>query len=409
MKETTVVQDAHRIIRASIEAVLPDAAVQRALKDYRPQKPVTLLSLGKAGWRMADAAYRVLGEENVRQGVVITKYHHSEGPIGNLEIYEAGHPVPDENGVRAAERVMDMARALTGEDEAILLISGGGSALFEYPEEGVTLEDIAGVTRQLLASGADITQMNCIRKRLSAVKGGKLALAIAPAKIFAIVLSDVLGDPLDAIASGPAYPDSTTCEDAAEIVRRYGIRMSGSAAAALKRETPKALDGVQTMISGNVEQLCEAAAKEAQRLGYPAQIMSCGLDCEAREAGEMMAAYAKEAKGPCALIWGGETVVHLRGKGKGGRNQEAALSAAQGISGLQDTCVFALGSDGTDGPTDAAGGIVTGDFYLKATPQRVAAHLENNDAYPLLEEMGALIMTGPTGTNVNDLYVVLKG
>lgn len=408
MHDNGVIRDANQIIKASIEAVLPDAAVVRALSTHAITRPVTLISLGKAGWRMADAAYRVLGVQNVKQGVVVTKYDHCEGPIGSMELYEGGHPVPDENGVKATARVLEMVRTLTAEDEVILLISGGGSALFEYPAEGVTLEDIADVTRQLLACGADITEINCIRKRLSGVKGGKLALAMAPAKIFAIILSDVLGDPLDAIASGPAYPDRTTCADAKAIIGKYGLKLNGKMLAAMEIETPKELPGVETFIAGNVQQLCAAAAREAERLGYAAKVMDEGLCCEAREAGAMMAEIARESEGPCALIWGGETVVRLRGKGKGGRSQEAALSAAQGIAGMENTCVFALGSDGTDGPTDAAGGMVTGEFYARATPERVQAHLENNDAYPLLKDMGALIMTGPTGTNVNDLYMFIK-
>ena len=408
MFNQSIVQDANQIIKASIQAVLPDAAVERALSHHEISAPVTLISLGKAGWRMADAAYRVLGEKNVKQGIVVTKYDHCEGPIGCVELYESGHPVPDENGVKATARVLEMVRSLTAQDEVILLISGGGSALFEYPAEGVTLEDIADMTKQLLACGADITEINCIRKRLSGVKGGKLALEIAPAKTFSIILSDVLGDPLDAIASGPAYPDQTTCEDAKAIIEKYGLKLNDKMLAAMEIETPKELPGVETFVAGNVQQLCAAAAREAEKLGYAARIMDEGLCCEARQAGAMMAKHARETEGPCALIWGGETVVYLKGKGRGGRNQEAALGAAQGIAGMENVCVFALGSDGTDGPTDAAGGMVTGEFYEKATAARVHAHLENNDAYPLLQDMDALIMTGPTGTNVNDLYMLLK-
>ena len=408
MLNRSIIEDANQIIKASIEAVLPDAAVERALSRHEVSRPVTIVSLGKAGWRMADAAYRVLGAEKVKQGIVVTKYDHCEGPIGCLELCESGHPVPDENGVKATARVLEMVRALTAEDEVILLISGGGSALFEYPTEGVTLEDIADATRQLLACGADITEINCIRKRLSGVKGGKLALEIAPAKTFSIILSDVLGDPLDAIASGPAYPDQTTCEDAKAIIEKYQLKFSEKTMAVMEIETPKVLPGVETFVAGNVQELCAAAAREAEKMSYAAKVMDEGLCCEARKAGAMMAKYARETQGSCALIWGGETVVYLKGKGKGGRNQEAALSAAEGIAGMQDVCVFALGSDGTDGLTDAAGGMVTGEFWAKATAERVHAHLENNDAYPLLKDMDALIMTGPTGTNVNDLYMLLK-
>ena len=404
----SIIDDANRIIDASIKAVLPDAAVERALARHAVEKPVTLIAIGKAAWRMASAAHRALGDEKIKQGIVVTKYDHSEGPIGRLEIYESGHPVPDENGVQAAARVLEMARGLTAADEVILLISGGGSALFEFPAGGVTLEDIAAITEQLLACGADITEINCIRKRLSGVKGGKLALEIAPARIFSIVLSDVLGDPLDAIASGPAYPDQTSCRDAMAIIEKYGLQLNENMLRALQIETPKELPGVETLVAGNVDALCAAAAREAERLGYAANIMGTKLNCEARYAGAMMAEHARKAQGPCAMIWGGETIVHVRGKGKGGRNQEAALAAAEGIAGLPDVCVFAVGSDGTDGPTDAAGGMVTGEFFETATAGRIHAHLENNDAYPLLHEMGALLMTGPTGTNVNDLYMFLK-
>ena len=405
----SITEDANEIIQNAIAAVLPDAAVERALREHAVERPVTLIAIGKAAWRMADAAWRTLGAEKVRQGAVISKYGHIEGPIGCLELFEAGHPVPDEQGVATSQRVLEMVRTLTAEDEVILLISGGGSALFEVPAEGVTLDDIADVTAQLLACGADITEINCIRKRLSAVKGGRFALEIAPARIFSIILSDVLGDPLDAIASGPAVPDASSCADARAIVEKYGLRLNEGMRRVLEKETPKQLPGVENVIAGNLHALCAAAAQAAQALGYPAKIMDEGLCCEARAAGEMLAGYAREAAGPCALIWGGETVVRLRGSGMGGRSQELALAAAEGIAGMKDLCLFAVGSDGTDGPTDAAGGMVTGDFFHHATAERVRSHLENNDAYPLLKELGALIVTGPTGTNVNDLSCLLIG
>lgn len=404
----TIKEDALQIMHAAFDAVLPDAAVRRALSGRQFDRPVTLFAIGKAGWRMARAAYDALGAAQVRHGVVITKYQHSEGPIGNLEIYEAAHPVPDENGVAAARRAMDMAQSLTAADTAILLISGGGSALFECPYADVTLSDIADITRQLLACGADISEINCLRKRLSAVKGGRFAQLLAPARLFTIVLSDVLGDPVDVIASGPAHPDSSTCAQAWDIVRRYQLRLSPAAQKALDIETPKALSGVETVIAGNVRLLCEAAAREAERLGYAARIEDAALCCEAREAGAMIAAHAAAAQGPCAMIWGGETVVHLRGHGKGGRNQEVALGAAQALAGQADVCVLAAGSDGTDGPTDAAGGLVDGAFFAQLGAQAIAQSLAENNAYPLLKRCGALIMTGPTGTNVNDLYMLLK-
>jgi len=410
-----MLQDARRMISDSIAAVLPDEAVRRALKGKIFERGVTLVAIGKAAWRMAAAARDVLGDQ-VRQGIVITKYEHSEGPIENMEIVEAGHPVPDENGVKGAKRALELVSRLTGEDVVLFLVSGGGSALFELPLEGCTLDDIADLTRQMLACGAEIEEINVIRKHLSAVKGGRFAQACAPARVMSIVLSDVLGDPLDAIASGPAVPDSSTCEDAARIIAKYDMKIPQHIAPLLAIETPKVLGGVDTLITGNVTALCDAAAASARSLGYTPLILTTTLACEAREAGAILASIAREIRrsgrpiaAPCAVIMGGETVVHLRGKGKGGRNQELALAGAVGIEGLKDVCLFSLGSDGTDGPTDAAGGIVTGSFAAacRARGLSIDAALQNNDAYPLLGAMDALIMTGPTGTNVCDVAVLL--
>ena len=407
--------DAQKMVSRSIAAVLPDEAVFRALRGRTFSRPVIVVAIGKAAWRMARAAHDAL-EGQVSRGIVITKYAHSEGPIGNLEIYEAGHPVPDENGVAAARRALELVDGLAPEDMVIFLISGGGSALFELPAEGVSLTDIADMTRQLLACGADIAEINTIRKRLSAVKGGRFALACRPAKVLCVVLSDVLGDPLDAIASGPAAPDSATSEDAARIVEKYGLSVRGHVAALLKRETPKTLEGIESIVTGSVTQLCAAAAQAAQALGYAPHVLTTTLSYEAREAGERLAALAREIRAgkspwqpPCAIIMGGETVVHLKGSGKGGRNQEIALAAAKEIDGMENVCIFSLGSDGTDGPTDAAGGVVTGRTAQQAREMGLSidAALEDNDAYPLLEKLGALIMTGPTGTNVNDVSVLL--
>jgi hydroxypyruvate reductase len=399
--------DAINIAQEAIHEMLPDAAVQRAIAGKRFERPVTLFAIGKAAWRMAKAAHDALGADAIRQGVVITKYGHGQGDIGALEIHEAGHPIPDENGVAATRRALDMAHALTGEDEALFLLSGGGSALFECPQAGVSLADIADITGQLLASGADIKEINAIRKRLSNVKGGRFARAIAPAPVFCIALSDVLGDAPEVIASGPVHPDTGTAEDAQRIIDTYGLRLTEGMRAALLRESPQTLQQVETVMAGNVTLLCEAAARAAERLGYRAVVMDTQLACEAREAGAMIARHAQEAHAPCALIWGGETVVHVRGHGKGGRNQEVALAAAQGLRGHANACVLAIGSDGTDGPTDAAGGIVTGDFFDAAGEAAIRKHLADNDAYSLLQQHGALLITGPTGTNVNDLYMLL--
>ena len=410
-------RDAHAIIKRSIHAVLPDTAVQKALEDLETKRPAHVIAIGKAAWKMASAASGILGNR-LRSGVVITKYGHSEGSIPGIEIIEAGHPVPDENGVRAARRVLEAADGLSEDDLVVFLVSGGGSALFVMPLPGVTLGDIAEVTRRLLACGADIVELNTIRKHLSAVKGGRFAQRCAPARVLSIVLSDVLGDPLDSIASGPAYPDSTTSADALKILKRYGIKIPESVRDALLLETPKALDNVETRITGNVNALCHSAMAAARDLGYAPLLLTTTLDCEARDAGALLAAVARQVKSsgepvkpPCAVILGGETVVHLKGKGRGGRNQELALSASRGIDGLKNTLIFSVGSDGTDGPTDAAGGMVTGAFCseCRRLGLSVDAGLDDNDAYTLLEAAGGLIVTGPTGTNVNDLTVLLCG
>ena len=401
-------KDADQIISASLKAVLPDEAVQRALKEFKPGAGRTLLvSAGKAGWQMARAAVDALGR--VDGGVVVTKYDHVKGDIPGVACYEAGHPVPDENSFSATEKALELVRGLTAEDTVIFLLSGGGSALFEKPLiPGKELQD---VTKQLLACGADIVEMNTIRKRLSGVKGGRFAQACAPAKVFSIVLSDVLGDPLDMIASGPAYPDGSTCAQALAIVEKYGLKFSAQAMELLAQETPKELGNVTTRITGSVRELCGAAAKECRALGYEPVYLTDQLSCQAREAGAFLAnilrTHALDGK-PLAYIAGGETVVHLTGKGLGGRNQELALAAAPGIAGL-NAAVFSVGSDGTDGPTDAAGGCVDGDTLaeLKEKGLDVFAVLADNDAYHALKAVDGLVMTGPTGTNVNDVAVAL--
>ena len=401
--------DADKIIAASIKAVLPDEAVRRALEDFEPGPGRTLLvAAGKAAWQMAKAAVDALGD--VEGGVVVTKYGHVKGEIPGVSCYEAGHPVPDENSFSATEKALELVRGLTESDTVLFLLSGGGSALFERPL--VPGEELQDITRQLLACGADIVEMNTIRKRLSEVKGGRFAKACAPARVFSIVLSDIIGDPLDMIASGPAYPDSSTCEQAKAIVRKYGLKLSDTAKALLDRENPKELDNVATRITGSVRELCAAAAKACRELGYEPVLLTDRLACEAREAGSFLASllqsHAKDGRS-LAFIAGGETVVHLPGSGLGGRNQELALAAAPGLAGLTGAAVFSVGSDGTDGPTDAAGGYVDWETQpeLAGRGLDIPAVLKENDAYHALEAVGGLIVTGPTGTNVNDVAVAM--
>ena len=408
---TTLRQDADTIIASSLKAVLPDAAVRRALESeaFHPQGGrILLVAVGKAAWQMAHTAVAALGR--VDEGIVITKYGHVRGTIPGVTCYEAGHPVPDENSFAATEKVLTMVQNLTDKDTVLFLLSGGGSALFEKPLiPGAELQEL---THRLLAGGADIVEMNTIRKRLSAVKGGRFALACAPAKIFSIVLSDILGDPLDMIASGPAVPDSSTGEQAIAIARKYRLPLSKEANACLTQETPKELNNVTTQITGSVRELSKAAADACRTLGYTPILLTDRLCCEAREAGSFLGSIARTHAGQgqkLAFIAGGETIVHLTGNGSGGRNQELALAAAPELSGLSGCCVFSIGSDGTDGPTDAAGGYTDGDTCasLAAHGLDVFTVLQNNNAYPALKAVDGLIITGATGTNVNDVSVAL--
>ena len=401
---------ADAIIASSIEAVKPDEAVARALKSYHPHGGKTLLvAAGKAAWQMAAAAAKVLPK--IDGGVVVTKYGHVLGDIPGVVCCEGGHPVPDEGSFAGTRKALALVANLTAEDSVIFLLSGGGSALFESPL--IPPEELQDITRQLLACGADIVEMNTVRKRLSGVKGGRFAQACAPAQVFSIVLSDILGDPLDMIASGPAYPDSSTCAQALHIAKKYGLKLSENAWKLLAQETPKSLDNVTTQITGSVRELCAAAGEKCAEMGYTPVLLTDQLCCEAREAGSLLASIAKTHAGggkKLAYLAGGETVVHLTGKGKGGRNQEVALAGAEGLAGL-NACLFSVGSDGTDGPTEAAGGYVDSDTKaaLDAACVSIFDVLQNNDAFHALEASGGLIVTGPTGTNVNDVAVLLIG
>ena len=414
-------QDMREIIDSAIKAVLPESAVKEALNrpDFQERKgkgKLVVASIGKAAWRMAKAASDILGSGI--SGAVVTKYDHSMGDIQGLEIFEAGHPVLDENTLKGTKALLEHVKGLKAEDTVLFLVSGGGSALFELPAEGVTLDDMKDITSQLLACGADIVEINTIRKHLSGVKGGRFAQLCAPAKVFMVVLSDVLGDRLDSIASGPAWPDDSTSEEALAIVKKYGLKVKPELMKILAQETPKKLDNVTAVITGSVTALCQAACEIAKSKGYEPLVLTTTMTCEAREAGSLMASIAREVvtsgrpvKAPCAIIAGGETVVHLTGHGMGGRNQEFALAAATGIAGLDNVVIASLGSDGTDGPTDAAGGIVDGttEATLKAKSVNISDVLKENDAYNALKKCNALLMTGPTGTNVNDVAMALIG
>ena len=405
----TLREDADYIIDKAIKKVLPDEAVKRALEGFDARN-VRVVSIGKAAWRMARAAYDVLGER-IEKGVVITKYGHSEGEIPRIVCCEAGHPVMDESSIAATRKAIETVSGLNESDTVLFLISGGGSALFEKPL--VDISEIQSITKQLLAGGADIVEMNTVRKRLSAVKGGRFAKICEPAKVYSIVLSDIIGDPLSMIASGPACPDESSCEDALKIADRYALKLSDEARELLNTETVKETDNVETVITGSVRELCKAAAEAAEELGYTPVILTDALDCEAKDAGRFLGAIAKTwaASGQSlAFIAGGETVVRLcENCGKGGRNQEIALAAAEELEGLENAAVFSVGSDGTDGPTDAAGGYADGYTKSRLSEAGITIYdaLQRNDAYNALEASGGLIVTGPTGTNVNDVSVAL--
>lgn len=404
-------EDALHIVTSAIDAVKPDAAVRRALQGATFPGRVFLVAVGKAGWQMAHAALQCLPTPPA-QGIVVTKYGHVSTDLPGICCLEAGHPVPDENSFAATQAVLDMTADLSPADTVLFLLSGGGSALFEKPL--VPGAELQAITRQLLACGADIVEMNTIRKRLSAVKGGRFAAHCAPAKVQTIVLSDILGDPPDMIASGPAAPDLSTCDEALKIAEKYDLQLSPAARTCLGTETPRHLDNVQMQIIGSVRELCAAAAAQCRALGYEPLYLTDRLNCEAREAGRFLAAIARSHANDgkkLAFIAGGETVVRLTGSGLGGRNQEIALAAAENLSGLSNAAVISIGSDGTDGPTDAAGGYADGGTQaaLAAAGWNSADALRQNDAYHALQTVNGLVHTGPTGTNVNDVVIALVG
>ena len=397
------------IVRQAIAAVMPQQAVCRALEGVVFPGAVVPVAAGKAAWSMAKAAADCLGGR-LEKGIVLTKYGHVPGPLENFLCYQGGHPVPDENSFAGTQKALEMVRGLSAQDTVLFLLSGGASALFEWPL--LPARELQDITGQLLACGADIGEINTVRKRLSAVKGGRFAQLCQPAHVYSVILSDVLGDRLDMIASGPACPDSSTAAQALAVAKKYGLRLSDRAWELLGLETPKELTNVTNVVTGSVRELCTAAAEGCRRLGYEPVVLTTQLCCQARQAGEWLAGEVKKRACPgrkLALIAGGETVVRLTGKGKGGRNQELALAAAPLLRGMSGCALFSVGSDGTDGPTDAAGGYVDGDTArdLEAMGVSVEKVLRENDAYNALAMVGGLLITGPTGTNVNDVAVAL--
>ena len=378
------------IMRESIQRVMPGPAVTTALQNCKfSEGRLYLVAVGKAAWEMANSAVQCL-DKKVCAGIVLTKYGHVQGSIKDVVCYEAGHPVPDENSLRGTQAILRMVTGLEERDTVLFLLSGGGSSLFE-----------------LLACGASITEINTIRKHLSQVKGGRFAVMCKPAHVNSIILSDVIGDQIDMIASGPTCGDSSTRADAIAIVEKYHLALSPLAQKTLQLETPSEVPNVTNTIIGSVSKLCEYAKDVCTTLGYDVTILTDRLTCEAREAGRFLGSIAlahANTSEHLAFLAGGETVVHLMGKGLGGRNQEIALAAASQIEGIQNVAVFSFGSDGTDGPTDAAGGYVDGKTSRLVD---IDAALQASDSYHALQKSGGLLVTGPTGTNVNDLAVVL--
>lgn len=401
--------DILNIAMYAIDKAKPDAAVKPALGGIQIGGNIYLAAVGKAAWQMADAALRYL-DRPIEKGIVLTKYGHVSGEIPGVICLEAGHPVPDENSVLGTQKILEMTGDLKETDTVLFLLSGGGSALFEKPL--ISLEELKEITDRMLRSGMSITQMNTIRKRLSAVKGGRFAQWCAPAKVETIILSDVLADAVDMIASGPTAGDSSTGTEAMEIANQYKLLISPEVIDCLKAETPKDAPNARNHMIGSVKQLCSAAEEKAKSLGYETTFLTADLCAEASRVGQDMASLLKKHANDgkkLAFIAGGETVVRVKGKGLGGRNQELALAAAIELSGVPNVALLSVGSDGTDGPTDAAGGCVDGDTYYELNKKGISpeAFLADNDAYHALDAVDCLIKTGPTGTNVNDLIVGL--
>lgn len=432
-----------RIRRAALEAVEPAGAVARFLSwegdllragdvrlPLRESASVRLVAAGKAAPAMAEAAATVLGER-LERGVLVTKHGHLTGHTlpDRITAFEAGHPVPDETGEAAVAAVEALLDGRREEDVVVVLLSGGASALLADPAEPIALADLGATTGLLLRSGATIVELNAVRKHLSRLKGGQLARLAAPARVVSLILSDVVGDPLDVIASGPTAPDPTTFADARGVFERRGLvdALPGAVRQRLRDgaegrapETPKPGDPlfsrVTNVVVGSNRLAALAAVEAARSLGYAALLLSTFVEGEAREVARVVAALGRGvlAHGdpvapPACLVLGGETTVTVRGAGRGGRNQELALAAALALDGVESVSVMALATDGSDGPTDSSGAIVDGTSAgaIRAAGIDPAAALATNDAYPALEGAGAQLRTGPTGTNVNDLTVVL--
>jgi hydroxypyruvate reductase len=435
-------QHAVKIFQAALRAVDPMEAILRYVKQvddglqigkhrfkFEDYDRILVVGAGKAGAPMAKALEDLLGDR-IADGVIVVKEGHGL-PLQHVRIHEAGHPVPDKRGIQGAEDILTLVNAAGARDLVICVISGGGSALLVAPAEGITLEDKQEVTRLLLACGADIHEINTVRKHLSRAKGGGLTRLAFPATVASLILSDVIGDDLNVIASGPAVPDTSTFTDARGVFKKYGIwnqvpksvqqRIQQGLAGDIE-DTPKADDAVfqrcySELVGTNLQALI-AAGRQAQQLGYQPLILSSTVEGEAREVVKMFTAIAKEVRSstnpisaPACILCGGEITVTIQGKGKGGRNQEFALAAAMVIAGMENVVILSGGTDGTDGPTDAAGAIADGNTLARAQTKGLdpADYLRRNDSYRFFQALEDLVITGPTRTNVMDVYMVLVG
>lgn len=395
-----IYKDALEIINDSINEVLPEKLLIPFLQSFKVSKGKTIMiAIGKAAYNMAKTTLSMIP---IDEGLVITKYNHSKGNLKNTTIIEAGHPIPDENSIKGTEKAIEMCSNLTKDDVVLMMISGGGSSLFESPF--IDLKQLQDITDQLIKSGADIQKINTVRKRLSKVKGGKFAEICKPAKVINFILSDVIGNPLDMIASGPTYPDKSSQDDALNIISTYNIKVSEEAKKCFNERIISKLDNIENHIIGSNENLKLAAENKAKEFGYKVVYMPNPLLCDVEESTSIFTnkiLELKNSKENICLLGGGEITVKVKGKGLGGRNTEFACRMIKNLP--TNSCFFAVGSDGTDGPTDAAGGYVENGLYN----EEIDDYLNNNDSYHYLEKHNGLIKTGPTGTNVCDLYCSL--
>ncbi|MBR4461263.1 MAG: DUF4147 domain-containing protein [Erysipelotrichaceae bacterium] len=401
-----MLSDALKICLGAIEASLPKQSVKSVLSELKMDGDIYLVAVGKAAFAMAEAACELLA---VQKGIVLSKYGHNTGSLPNIVCYEAGHPITDENGIQATQEIIKMCSDLKEDDNVLFLLSGGASALFEEPL--IPLKELQDLNEQMLRKGLDINEINTIRKRLSKVKGGRFYQLCQPARVYSLILSDVLGDRLDSIGSGPTVQDRSTKEEALAIINKYGLELSDQAFRIIKESENITVDEKDVSIVGSVKLLAQKASGIAQELGYVPILLSDHIAMEARLAGDYLFEEIRkhQDQGKIALIMTGETVVHVKGHGLGGRNQELVLSQVEHLKGMENVLILSLGSDGTDGPTDAAGAYADGRTYERFIEKGIDCKrmLEENDSYHAFEAIDALIRTGPTGTNVNDIMIAL--